>query len=224
MSASSSATSTRVVAIAGSYLLLPEVTPCFFPPLPTYGASPEQKGRISPMHSTSMKIFATIAAVGAVSVAAIGGTYANFAASPTTITSNAFATGSLQMSRTGSGAIFDLGPAKIGEEATGSVTITNTGTLAGQYTLAGTTTGSAVLASQLRLVIYKNTDGAAGSKLYDGTLGAFSSADLGTFAASGGANTYYFHVTLPTTGTDAGDNALQGLATATSFTWSAVQA
>jgi hypothetical protein len=156
-----------------------------------------------------MKIFATIAAVGAVSVAAIGGTYANFAASPTTITSNAFATGSLQMSRTGSGAIFDLGPAKIGEEATGSVTITNT---------------SAVLASQLRLVIYKNTDGAAGSKLYDGTLGAFSSADLGTFAASGGANTYYFHVTLPTTGTDAGDNALQGLATATSFTWSAVQA
>jgi len=47
---------------------------------------------------------------------------------------------------------------------------------------------------------------------------------LGTFAASGGAHTFYFHVSLPTTGSDAGDNALQGLSADEDFTWSATQA
>jgi len=110
---------------------------------------------------------------------------------------------------------------KIGDSVTGTVTITNTGTLAGVYSLSGSTTGSAPLASQLNLKVYKDVDG--GTALYDGSLGAVSSAALGTFAA-GEAHTFYFHVTFPTTGTDAGDNVLQGLATSTTFTWSATQA
>jgi spore coat-associated protein N len=170
------------------------------------------------------KVLATIGAVGAVAVTAVGGTYANFTATPTTISNNAFTSGSLTMSRSGSGAIFSLSPAKIGDEATGSVTITNTGTLAGAYQLDGSTSGSSLLAGQLNLKIYKDNDGVAGSKIVDTALSSFSTASLGTFTANGGSHTYYFHVSLPSTGTDAGDNALQGLSASATFTWSGTQA
>jgi hypothetical protein len=169
------------------------------------------------------KVALTVAAISAVSVAAIGGTYANFTATPTTISSNAFAAGTLQMSRSGSGAIFSAAALKIGDTATGSVAITNTGSLAGVYTLDGAISGNAVLANQLALKIYKDAD-ATGTPIYDGALSGVSSLALGTFAASGGAHTYYFHVSFPSTGTDAGDNALQGLSTSATFTWSATQA
>src|SRR5947208_7285098 len=167
------------------------------------------------------KILLSLAAIAVVAVAAVGGTFANFTASPTTIASNAFASGSLTMSRSGSGAIFSSAAMKIGDTATGSVTITNTGTLAGSYTLAGSSSGSAVLAAQLHLTLYKDVDG--GTAIYDGALGTFS-ASLGTFAANGGAHTFFFHVSLPTTGSDAGDNVLQGLSAREDFTWSATQA
>jgi hypothetical protein len=153
---------------------------------------------------------------------AIGGTYANFSATPVTISSNAFATGELTMTRSGSGVVFDLSNAKIGQEAAGSVTIDNTGTLEGAYTLEGAVAGS--LAPSLQLRIYKNTDNAAGSLLYSGTLAGFTSAlDLGKLAAKTGSATFYFHVTLPSTGSDAGDNALQGKSASVSFTWKATQ-
>lgn len=174
--------------------------------------------------STTLKILASFAAAGAVSVAAVGGTYANFTASPTTIASNAFTTGTLSMSRSGSGAVLTASALKPGDEATGSVTINNTGSLAGVYTLAGSTSGSAALAGQLNLVLYKNTDNDVASKLYDGALSSFSSVALGTLAATSGTGTYYFHVSLPTTGSDAGDNAFQGLSATASFTWAATSA
>jgi hypothetical protein len=168
------------------------------------------------------KILLSLAAISVAAVAAVGGTFANFTATPTTIASNAFASGSLTMARSGSGAIFTAAAMKVGETVTGSVTITNTGTLAGAYSLAGSSSGSATLANQLSLKVYKDVDG--GSALYDGSLGGFSSAALGTFAADGDAHTFHFHVSFPSTGTDAGDNALQGLSASTTFTWSAVQA
>lgn len=168
------------------------------------------------------KILLSLAAVSVITVAAVGGTFANFTATPTTIASNAFASGSLTMTRSGSGAIFSSVAMKIGDSVTGSVTITNTGTLAGTYSLAGSSAGSAALLGQLNLKVYKDVDG--GTALYDGTLGAFSSASLGTFAANGDAHTFYFHVSFPSTGSDAGDNALQGLSASTTFTWSATQA
>ena len=53
----------------------------------------------------------------------------------------------------------------IGDDATGSVTITNSGSLAGEYTLSGSATGD--LAPTLDLVIYKDNDGqASGQKIY----------------------------------------------------------
>jgi hypothetical protein len=168
------------------------------------------------------KILLSLAAVSVLAVAAVGGTFANFTATPTAIASNAFASGTLSMTRSGSGAIFNASTMKIGDSVTGSVTITNSGTLAGAYSLAGSSSGSAALTSQLNLKVYKDVDG--GSALYDGSLGGFSSASLGTFAASGDSHTFYFHVSFPSTGTDAGDNVLQGLSASTTFTWSAVQA
>jgi spore coat-associated protein N len=167
------------------------------------------------------KILLSLAAVSVVAVAAVGGTFANFTATPTSISSNAFAAGSLTMSRSGTGAIFSASAMKIGDTATGSVTITNTGTLAGVYTLTGSGSGSAALMAQLHLTLYKDVDG--GTAIYDGPLGSFS-AGLGTFAATNGAHTFYFHVSLPTTGSDAGDNVLQGLSASEDFTWSATQA
>src|SRR3989475_8435996 len=95
------------------------------------------------------KILLSLAAVSVIAVAAVGGTFANFTATPTSIASNAFASGSLSMTRSGSGAIFSASAMKIGDSATGSVTISNTGSLAGAYTLAGSSSGSAALAGQL---------------------------------------------------------------------------
>jgi spore coat-associated protein N len=172
-------------------------------------------------HLPLTKILLSLAAVAVAAVATVGGTFANFTATPTTIASNAFASGSLTMSRSGSGAIFSSAAMKIGDTATGSVTITNTGTLAGAYTLTGASSGSSALASQLHLTLYKDVDG--GTPIYNGSLGSFS-ASLGTFAANGDAHTFYFHVSLPSTGSDAGDNALQGLSATEDFTWSATQA
>jgi spore coat-associated protein N len=167
------------------------------------------------------KILLSLAALGAISIAAIGGTFANFTATPTSISSNAFASGSLTMTRSGTGAVLSADTMKIGDTATGSITITNTGNLAGAYTLQGSSSGSAALAAQLHLTVYKDVDG--GTALYDGSLGSFSAA-LGTFTAGTGAHTFYFHASLPTTGTDAGDNLLQGLSADETFTWTATQA
>ena len=127
------------------------------------------------------KILLSLAAVSVIAVAAVGGTFANFTATPTAFASNAFASGTLSMTRSGSGAIFTASTMKIGDSATGSVTITNSGTLAGVYSLAGSTTGSAPLASQLTLKVYKDIDN--GTALYDGALNALTSASLGTALA-----------------------------------------
>ena len=179
------------------------------------------------MRTTSLKILLTIASVIGVVAIGAGGTFANFTATPTTIASNAFATGTLSMSRSGTGAVLSAQGLKIGDELTGSVTISNTGSLAGAYTLSGAAeSGSnAALAGKLVLAVYKDVDG--GTPLYSGSLSAFSSVGLGSFSPAGGtgaSHTFYFHLSLPSTGTDAGDNALQGLSASESFTWSAAQA
>lgn len=179
------------------------------------------------MRSLNSRLLASLGAVASVGVLAVGGTYANFTATPATIASNAFTTGTISMSRSGSGAVLSASALKIGHASTGSVTISNTGSLAADYTLAGSASGNAALRDALQLVVYKDADADAEAKLYEGALSGFSSAALGTFAAAGetgDAHTFYFHVTLPTTGTDAGDNAFQGVTASASFTWSAVQA
>lgn len=187
------------------------------------GAHPNPKGTPEMLKKYSFtKILLSLAAAAVVSVAAVGGTFANFTATPTSIANNAFATGVLTMSRSGSGAILSASGMKIGDTVNGSVTITNTGTLAGSYTLSGSNSGSSALAGQLQLKIYEDADN-SGTPVYSGSLSGFSSASLGTFAANGDAHTFYFHVSLPSAGSDTADNAFQGLSTSETFTWSATQ-
>src|SRR5436309_470106 len=128
------------------------------------------------------RLFASIAALGAVTIAAVGGTYANFTATPLTIPNNAITTGTLELQRSGSGAVLTAQALKVGDTANGSVTITNTGTLTGTFTLSGALEGGsdAILAGQLRLVVYEDSDG-SGTPVYDGAFSAFGSAGLGTF-------------------------------------------
>ncbi len=129
------------------------------------------------------------------------------------------------MSRSGSGAVFSASNMKIGDTATGSVTITNTGSLAAVYSLAGSTTGSAPLAGQLHLGDLQGQRPAGGLEdLRRHASPRLGSVALGTFAATTGSHVYYFHIDLPTTGTDAGDNVFQGLTSTATFTWSATQA
>ena len=59
------------------------------------------------------KILLSLAAISVLAVAAVGGTFANFTATPTAISSNAFASGTLSMTRSGSGAIFTASTMKI---------------------------------------------------------------------------------------------------------------
>ena len=57
------------------------------------------KTRLMIKNSPLTKILLTIAAISVLAVAAVGGTFANFTAAPTTIASNAFASGSLTIDR-----------------------------------------------------------------------------------------------------------------------------
>lgn len=168
-----------------------------------------------------LSVVAIVAVAGAGTVA---GTYANFTATPTTISSNAFATGTVKMSADKSSAIFNAANAKVGGSAVGTVTITNTGSLDAIYTLTGAFSGSQTLGADVNLKVYKDDTAMAGTPLYDGPLGSFTTAALGTFTANGDKHTFTFKATLPTQGTDTADNLLQGLAGSVDLTWSAVQA
>jgi spore coat-associated protein N len=120
---------------------------------------------------------------------------------------------------------------RAGDTKTGSVTITNTGSLPGTFTLSKSNlsnpslgSGGEKLSDQLDLTI---TDGA--STVYSGKLGAMGSialdgdtATAGTqpFGKSGSAtaaHTYDFTVTLPS----ATGDPFQGTSTSVQYDWTA---
>jgi spore coat-associated protein N len=176
--------------------------------------------------STSKKFLITLLALSAIAVAAVGASFSAFTATPVTIASQAFANGSLSMSANTS-AIFTIHDAIVGSSTTGSIKISDTGTIPADFSLAGSVdNGSdANLAGILTMQIYKDVD-LTSTPIYSGLVSAFSGLDLGLFQKMGTAgdnHTYYFHVELPTTGTTAGDNALQGKTVSSTFSWNAVQ-
>lgn len=178
---------------------------------------------------------ATLAAL-AMSLAAVGlvvGSGADFT-SATANPSNTFSSGTLSHTNSKSNAaILTASAMKPGGTATGSVTITNTGSLAGTFSLSKSNltnpvlgTGSERLSDQLDLLI---RDGS--TTVYTGKLGAMGTIALdgdtvtaGTqpFGASGSptaAHTYDFTVTLPS----ATGNAYQGTSMSVQYDWSATQ-
>lgn len=115
--------------------------------------------------------------------------------------------------------MFSLPNLAIGDEHSAALTITNAGSLAGRYTLSAQADGSEALVSQLHVTV--ESSGPRGNeRVYDGSLYSLHEVALGRFAP-GEARTFEFRVTLRSTGSNARDNALQGVAANASFTWAA---
>ena len=166
----------------------------------------------------------TAGAISLLFMVVLPSTFGQFDAS-TKNPGNSVAAGTLTMSNSqADAAIFSSSNQKPGDVTTGSVTITNSGTLPATMTLAESNVthdgpaGSSDLSAQLDLVI---TDGA--TTVYSGKLNALSTTTLppasGTQWAAGESHTYDFTVTFPLSS----DNSYQGTSTSVEFDWTGVQ-
>jgi spore coat-associated protein N len=140
--------------------------------------------------------------------------------------SASYSEGSLALSNSRDGsAILSASGMAPGSVTSGTVTIANTGTLAGEFALAdaGLTetpgSGGGLLSSRLQLLVEDVTAG-AGTPVYSGPLADLGSRALGRFE-SGTSRTYRFTVSFPDGGSPAADNALQNAALNVRYDWSA---
>jgi hypothetical protein len=108
-----------------------------------------------------------------------------------------------------------------GDRMSGSLTIANTGALAGSFTLSGRVQGSRLLAEHLVLSVHEHGHG-VDNLVYTGSLAGLRAVKLGLLGP-GRARHFRFAVTFGTTGSDVADGAFQGLRTTADFTWTAVQ-
>jgi hypothetical protein len=141
---------------------------------------------------------------------------------PGGVSPHGFAHGGLELTASKQGAILfgrDLVP---GDRVAGKLTIANTGTLAGSFTLSGSVSGSARLAKHLVLRVRERTRG-VDSLVYSGSLAGLRAVKLGLIGPAQ-ARTFRFAVTFRSTGSHALDGSFQGLRTSADFTWTAVQA
>ena len=155
---------------------------------------------------------ALVTALAAVGVAV--GSGASFTAS-TANPANTFSSGALEMSNSRNDAAIFAGSAlKPGESTSGQVTIKNTGTVAGDFTLSeiGATDP---FNADLKLEVRQS---GVATPIYDGSFGGVPAGGiaLGTYAA-GAERTYAFKVTLPASADDSDENKT---ATAT-YRWDA---
>ncbi len=130
------------------------------------------------------------------------------------------------------GAILNVSGLKPGESQNGTVDITNTGDVAGVFTVSKSALVDSdtvnPLSAKLNLVVRDLGDPSSPSApvtKYSGTLGAMGARALGTFA-SGDVHQYEFTVTFPDGGTPAGpnsgDNAYKGDNVTVQYDWESV--
>lgn len=175
--------------------------------------------RAAYMRAHPRRVLASLATLLLATAVAVG-SGANFTASSAN-PGNAFATGTLAMTNSKTGAILTASNMRPGDSQTGTVDIANSGSLSAAYSLAQSSLTGATLAGQLDLEVVDCGDAAApdcagGASLYSGKLDSMPTTALGTFAA-GEARRFEFTVTLPaSTG-----NAFQGLGSSVQFDWSA---
>jgi hypothetical protein len=165
-------------------------------------------------HKRSIVGLATVLAAAAVAVGS-GATFTSQSANA----QSSFVSGTLTQANSKSGVAIVTGSGmKPGDVRTGEVTITNTGSLPGVFTLEEQNDTNGFQAGSLNLRIQDTADS---SVVYDGDLGSVPAAGigLGTFAANGGAHTYRFTVTLSA---NAGDDD-QGRSAGAEYVWNAVQ-
>jgi hypothetical protein len=127
----------------------------------------------------------------------------------------------------GEGAILSAAGLVPGGSVSGEVTIQNSGTVSGGFTLAGTDVvdtpgvGGGLLSQRLQLVVLDLT---TPRTVYSGALNGLASRDLGTIGP-GQARTYRFTATLPDGGTPptplGGDNAYQDARVVSAYLWTA---
>lgn len=131
------------------------------------------------------------------------------------------ASGILKMANPSAGAaILSASGMKPGDTRSGTLSITNNGTVAGSYQLTASglsdTPASPALSQTLNLTVDDITSGPA-TNLYAGTLAAFSQATLGSLPASQ-ARTYRFQLSWPS---GSSSPLLQGAQTSVTFNWKA---
>lgn len=164
----------------------------------------------------------------AVGVAA--GTGASFTAQSSN-PSNAFATGTLTMSNSVTGAVLNLSNLIPGDAGNGTVDIQNTGSVPATFTLSRTnlsdSDGTNPLSAKINVVLTDCGDFSAGTPTcdggdpvkYTGTLSAMGSAvSLGTFAV----NEKHRYQLATTFDASAGD-VYQGDTSSATFQWNATQ-
>ena len=137
----------------------------------------------------------------------------------------ASASGSLTLSNSReNAAVFHAAAMRPGEEASGSVTITNTGTVNAALSLAPEDpsdmpgSGGGRLSGKLELLVIDMTVATAPVTVYSGTLTQMGVTNVGSLAP-GADRTYLFVASLRPGG--AADNAYQGAGLSTGFRWSA---
>jgi len=119
--------------------------------------------------------------------------------------------------RSGGSVAFGLRNARIGASDAGTLTISNTGSVAATFTLDGAVDQNA-LTRQLQVRASVSVAGGDERPLYEGPLAGFPALSAGR-VEPGQAARFDFGVILPSTGSAAGDNALQGLTAGATFTW-----
>ncbi len=154
----------------------------------------------------------TLLAAAAVAVLSLSGSGSYAGAGPRV----ELVAGSLALQNSHEGeAVFsadDIGP---GHSASGTVTLSNTGTLPGTLSLTQSEPTGGPLAQQLQLVVRDLT---GGTTVYSGPLTGMGTRSLGTLGA-GTARVYEFTASLPASAGDAG----QGDSTTVSYTWIATE-
>lgn len=163
----------------------------------------------------SLGTLLTVLAAGGVAVGS-GADFTSQSANP----ANVITSGTLTQTNSRDGVAIVTGSGlKPGDSTTGTVTIRNTGSLAGTFSLSELNATSAFQAGSLKLVVQDTTNAAAPTTVYSGEFQSAGTRTLGTFAA-GEARTYTFTVTLAAAAT----NADQGKAASAAFQWDATQA
>ena len=158
---------------------------------------------------------AALLATGA--IAAAGTTLASIRAEHASVRDTRFGGGTAVLARAGSGSFLSFRNLGIGATRTGRLTIVNEGTGAGELVLSASIRSNP-LSRHLRLVVV-----VGGRTVYRGSLAVFGSARGGRLE-QGAARTFVFRVSLPSTGSAARDDALQGETVDASFRWSAAAA
>jgi spore coat-associated protein N len=140
------------------------------------------------------------------------------------------ASGTLQVANSRSGqAIFQAAGLAPGRSVTGTVELSNTGTLAGDLSLAQLDVqnqpgpNGGLLSTAVQLAVQDITGGSS-IPVFSGALGDVGSRPLGSIAP-GEARTYRFTASLPNSGTPAGptagDNAYEGSRVTVRYVWTA---